>query len=30
VHRSFFMNMGKEYLEAWARKFLSGEEHGAL
>uniref|UniRef100_A0A0A9FA88 Uncharacterized protein n=1 Tax=Arundo donax TaxID=35708 RepID=A0A0A9FA88_ARUDO len=30
VHRSFFMNMGKEYLEAWARKFLSGDEPGAL
>ncbi|KAL6897863.1 hypothetical protein ACP4OV_006822 [Aristida adscensionis] len=30
VHRSFFMNMGKEYLEAWARKFLSGEEPGTL
>lgn len=30
VHRSFFMNMGKEYLEAWARKFLAGEEPGAL
>ncbi|KAL6607729.1 hypothetical protein ACP70R_040792 [Stipagrostis hirtigluma subsp. patula] len=29
VHRSFFINMGKEYLEAWARKFLSGEEPGA-
>lgn len=30
VHRSFFMNMGKEYLEAWARKFLAGEEPGTL
>lgn len=30
VHRSFFMNMGKEYLAAWTRKFLSGEEPGAL
>ncbi|XP_062180571.1 uncharacterized protein LOC133884970 isoform X1 [Phragmites australis] len=30
VHRSFFMNMGKEYLEAWACKFLSGEEPGVL
>jgi len=30
VHRSFFMNMGKEYLESWARKFLAGEEPGAL
>lgn len=30
VHRSFFMNMGKEYLEAWARKFLAGEEHGTV
>jgi hypothetical protein len=30
VHRSFFMNMGKEYLEAWARKFLAGEEPGAV
>lgn len=30
VHRSFFMSMGKEYLESWARKFLAGEELGAL
>lgn len=30
VHRSFFMSMGKEYLEAWAHKFLSGGEPGAL
>jgi len=30
VHRSFFTNMGKEYLEAWARKFLAGEEPGAV
>lgn len=30
VHRSFFMSMGKEYLESWARKFLAGEEPGAL
>ncbi|OEL25097.1 hypothetical protein BAE44_0013883, partial [Dichanthelium oligosanthes] len=30
VHRSFFMSMGKEYLESWARKFLAGEEAGAL
>ncbi|CAN6331626.1 unnamed protein product [Urochloa humidicola] len=29
VHRSFFMSMGKEYLESWARKFLAGEEPGA-
>lgn len=30
VHRSFFMSMGKEYLEAWAHKFLAGGEPGAL
>ncbi|KAL5202640.1 hypothetical protein ABZP36_013592 [Zizania latifolia] len=30
VHRSFFMSMGKEYLEAWAQKFLSGAEPGSL
>lgn len=30
VHRSFFMNMGKEYLEAWARKLLAGEEPGTV
>ncbi|BAF16737.1 Os05g0182900 [Oryza sativa Japonica Group] len=30
VHRSFFMNMGREYLEAWAHKFLSGGEPGSL
>lgn len=30
VHRSFFMSMGKEYLEAWAHKFLSGGEPGSL
>ncbi|CAN6349888.1 unnamed protein product [Urochloa humidicola] len=29
VHRSFFISMGKEYLESWARKFLAGEEPGA-
>ncbi|KAG8067378.1 hypothetical protein GUJ93_ZPchr0005g15853 [Zizania palustris] len=30
VHRSFFISMGKEYLEAWAQKFLSGAEPGSL
>jgi len=30
VRRSFFMNMGKEYLESWAHKFLAGVEPGAL
>ncbi|KQK07173.1 uncharacterized protein LOC100835534 isoform X1 [Brachypodium distachyon] len=30
VHRSFFLSMGKEYLEAWAQKFLAGGEPGAL
>ena len=30
VHRSFFMSMGKEYLEAWAHRFLAGGEPGAL